>query len=90
MAGPGAGPFHEPVDAYSTLVRPVLATADIRFAQAERLYSERGSLQGEHGEGIPDAAENVNLARQIGDRLSTSSRRAANQGIPNYQSPLIH
>lgn len=39
------GPVHEPVDAYSTLVRSTLATADIRFAQCERLYSLRGSLQ---------------------------------------------
>jgi poly-gamma-glutamate synthesis protein (capsule biosynthesis protein) len=30
---------------YSELVRPVLAQADIRFAQVERVYSERGSLQ---------------------------------------------
>jgi poly-gamma-glutamate synthesis protein (capsule biosynthesis protein) len=30
---------------YSTLVRPVLASGDIRFAQCERLYSERGSRQ---------------------------------------------
>ena len=39
------GPVHDPVGAYSTLVRSTLATADIRFAQCERLYSVRGSLQ---------------------------------------------
>ena len=39
------GPIHEPVDAYRTLVRPTLAAGDIRFAQVERVYSERGALQ---------------------------------------------
>ena len=39
------GPIDEPMEPYSTLARPVLATADIRFAQCERIYSERGSFQ---------------------------------------------
>jgi poly-gamma-glutamate synthesis protein (capsule biosynthesis protein) len=39
------GPLHEPISRYSALVRPVLARGDIRFAQCERLYSERGALQ---------------------------------------------
>ena len=39
------GPIHEPMDAYSVLARPVLAAADIRFGQCERVYSERGALQ---------------------------------------------
>lgn len=39
------GPIHEPMSHYSTLAAPTLATADIRFAQCERVYSERGSLQ---------------------------------------------
>ena len=39
------GPIHEPVSAFSTLARPTLAGADIRFAQVERVYSERGALQ---------------------------------------------
>ena len=39
------GPIHEPIAPYSTLARPTLATGDIRFAQAERLYSDRGALQ---------------------------------------------
>src|SRR4029077_2305982 len=38
------GPIHEPIDAYSTLVRPTLAAADLRFAQVERVYSKRGAL----------------------------------------------
>lgn len=39
------GPIHEPIEPYSELVQPVLAQADIRFAQVERVYSERGALQ---------------------------------------------
>ena len=39
------GPLHEPMDAYSVLAKPTLAAADIRFAQVERVYSERGALQ---------------------------------------------
>jgi len=39
------GPIHEPMGAYSVLARPALASADLRFAQVERVYSERGSLQ---------------------------------------------
>src|SRR5690349_421702 len=46
------GPIHEPMEQYSELVRDTLAAADIRFAQVERVYSERGELQphgGAHG-----------------------------------------
>jgi len=39
------GPLHEPMHAYSTLAKPALAGADLRFAQVERVYSNRGSLQ---------------------------------------------
>ena len=39
------GPLHEPMSKYSELVRPVLAQADIRFGQVERVYSDRGALQ---------------------------------------------
>jgi poly-gamma-glutamate capsule biosynthesis protein CapA/YwtB (metallophosphatase superfamily) len=39
------GPLHEPMAAYSALAKPVLAGADIRFCQVERVYSDRGSLQ---------------------------------------------
>ena len=45
------GPIHEPVGAYSELAKPVLAGADIRFAQVERVYSERGALQVHSGGG---------------------------------------
>lgn len=54
------GPIHEPIAPYSELVRPVLAEGDIRFAQVERVYSNRGSLQlhsgGEHSRLPPHMA----------------------------------
>ncbi len=45
------GPIHEPMDAYSSLVRSQLASADLRFAQVERVYSVRGALQLHSGGG---------------------------------------
>lgn len=45
------GPIHEPVGAFGELARPVLAGADLRFAQVERVYSERGALQVHSGGG---------------------------------------
>lgn len=47
------GPIHEPMAQYSELVRDALAEADIRFAQVERVYSERGELQ-PHGGAMGD------------------------------------
>src|ERR1700752_2246387 len=46
------GPAQEPMEPYSALARPVLATGDIRFSQCERLYSERGTYQVPAGGGI--------------------------------------
>src|SRR4051812_41511726 len=45
------GPIHEPIDSKSELVRATLAGADIRFAQVERIYSNKGSLQTQAGNG---------------------------------------
>lgn len=45
------GPIHEPMEAYSALARATLAGADLRFAQVERVYSERGALQVHSGGG---------------------------------------
>lgn len=45
------GPIHEPMSAYSELVRATLEQADVRFAQVERVYSERGALQLHSGGG---------------------------------------
>ncbi|OGA49245.1 MAG: hypothetical protein A3G24_14400 [Betaproteobacteria bacterium RIFCSPLOWO2_12_FULL_62_13] len=54
------GPIHEPLEAYSVLARSVLATGDIRFAQVERVYSDRGALQlhsgGDHSRVKPHMA----------------------------------
>ena len=44
------GPIYEPVDALCELVRPTLAQADLRFAQVERVYSERGAMQVHSGD----------------------------------------
>ena len=38
-------PSHEPVEEFSTLARPTLATGDICIGQCERVYTERGSPQ---------------------------------------------
>ncbi|MFC2021521.1 CapA family protein [Chloroflexota bacterium] len=43
MMGCGdVGPVHPPIDGYVELVQPTLATADIRYGNCERQYSERG------------------------------------------------
>ena len=42
MAGGDVGPIIEPVDRLAELIKPVLAQADFRVAQCERVYSERG------------------------------------------------
>lgn len=39
------GPIHEPVSEFCTLASETLAAADLRFAQVERVYSDRGALQ---------------------------------------------
>jgi len=51
MACGDVGPIHEPISAYSTLAKPTLAAADVRFAQVERVYSDRGALQVHSGGG---------------------------------------
>src|SRR5918994_3605308 len=45
------GPIHEPVADFCTLAKPVLAEADLRFGQVERVYSDRGALQVHSGGG---------------------------------------
>src|SRR5690349_8138969 len=42
MAGGDRGPTEEPSEQFAELIAPTLAQADIRFAQCERSYSERG------------------------------------------------
>ena len=45
------GPIHEPLDVYGKLAHATLEAGDIRFAQVERVYSDRGELgsQNDHG-----------------------------------------
>jgi poly-gamma-glutamate synthesis protein (capsule biosynthesis protein) len=54
------GPVHGETRAYAEFVRPTLEVANIRFAQCERVYSERGELQvhsgGEHSRVAPSLA----------------------------------
>jgi poly-gamma-glutamate capsule biosynthesis protein CapA/YwtB (metallophosphatase superfamily) len=54
------GPIHEPMARYGELVKDTLAAADIRFAQCERVYSERGAYQvhsnGRHSRVVPGMA----------------------------------
>ena len=70
------GPIHEPMAQYGELVRDTLAGADIRFAQVERVYSERGELQphgGAHGRLPPHMASvltDCGVQRRFGRRQS--------------------
>ena len=54
------GPIHGPGSKYTTLAKPTLEAADLRIAQVERVYSERGSLQihsgGGHSRVAPEMA----------------------------------
>lgn len=45
------GPIHGPIEGYGSFVRETLVTADIRLAQVERVYSERGVLEPHSGGG---------------------------------------
>jgi poly-gamma-glutamate capsule biosynthesis protein CapA/YwtB (metallophosphatase superfamily) len=76
------GPVHEPVRAFCTRVTPVLATADLRFAQVERVYSDRGALQvhsgGSHSRLKPHMAE---VFSECGfDVVSVASNHAMDWG----------
>jgi len=51
MAVGDVGPIHEPIESYSALARDTLRTADLRFAQVERVYSNLGALQLQAGSG---------------------------------------
>lgn len=52
------GTGHEPPESAFTHVLETLRSADVRFAQVERLYSERGSYQGQ-GDGRASAQSGV-------------------------------
>ena len=76
------GPIHEPINRYGELVRNTLASADIRFAQCERVYSERGAYQlhsnGHHSRVKPHMAS---LFSDCGfDVVSVASNHAMDWG----------
>jgi poly-gamma-glutamate capsule biosynthesis protein CapA/YwtB (metallophosphatase superfamily) len=76
------GPIHAPVAPYASLVKPTLATADLRFAQCERVYSRRGSLPhtgGDHHSRLdPDMAS---IFGECGfDVVSVASNHAMDWG----------
>lgn len=76
------GPIHERAEGYSAHVRTTLQAADLRFAQVERVYSERGSLQvhsgGEHSRVKPHAASLFDDCRF--DVVSVASNHAMDWG----------
>lgn len=75
------GPIHEPVNAYSALARPVLAAADLRFAQVERVYSERGALQPRGGAHSRLAPHMASVLSDCGfDVVSLASNHAMDWG----------
>jgi poly-gamma-glutamate capsule biosynthesis protein CapA/YwtB (metallophosphatase superfamily) len=76
------GPIHEPVEAFCTLAKPALAAADLRFAQVERVHSERGALQvhsgGSHSRVKPHMAS---IFSECGfDVVSVASNHAMDWG----------
>ncbi len=82
MAVGDVGPIHEPMDQYGVLAKPILNTADLRFGQCERVYSERGYMQvhsgGAHSRVKPELASiftDLNL-----DIVSLASNHAMDWG----------
>ena len=82
MAVGDVGPIHEPMEQYTTLAKPVLETADLRFGQCERVYSERGYMQvhsgGAHSRvkpGLASIFSDLNL-----DVVSIASNHAMDWG----------
>src|SRR5829696_3771400 len=82
MAVGDVGPIHEPMDKYGVLAKPILNTADLRFGQCERVYSERGYMQvhsgGAHSRvkpGLASIFSDLNL-----DIVSLASNHAMDWG----------
>ena len=76
------GPIHERTESYGAHVRTTLQAADLRFAQVERVYSERGALQvhsgGEHSRVQPHMASVFEDCRF--DVVSVASNHAMDWG----------
>jgi poly-gamma-glutamate capsule biosynthesis protein CapA/YwtB (metallophosphatase superfamily) len=77
------GPIHAPVN-YGSLVRDTLLAADIRFAQVERVYSNRGALVPHSGGGhsrVPP--EMASIFTDCGFNIvSVASNHAMDWGAP--------
>ena len=78
------GPVHGPADGfpierYTELVRPVLQSVDLRFANCERQYSSRGiaSKTSPHGRQPPEMAQPVRVGHQAARR-----RQERHAGMP--------
>src|ERR1035437_9763357 len=87
------GPFHEPMSTYSTLARPVIAAGDIRFAQCERIYSERGSREAHNSTRMSGALRPLrgHIHRQAdGTCSAVSGRRVGGRAPtpPNVFTPI--
>jgi poly-gamma-glutamate synthesis protein (capsule biosynthesis protein) len=84
------GPIHEPVAAYSTLAQPALAGADIRFAQIERIYSDRGALQLHAGVGHSRVKPHMaSLISDCGfDVVSFASNHAMDWGVDAFHDTI--
>ena len=83
------GPIIEPVDPLCALAQPALSTADIRFGQCERVYSERGALQlhsgGAHSRVKPHMASIFSACGF--DVVSVASNHAMDWGVMHCSIP---
>ena len=66
------GPVHGPddgfpIERYSELVRPTLRSVDLRFANCERQYSERGANARAEGDGQPHGRQPPAMAQIFTD-----------------------
>jgi len=82
MACGDVGPIHEPMDQYTLYASSLLKEADIRFAQVERVYSDRGNFQlhsaGHHSRLPPS---NASIFRDCGfNVVSLASNHAMDWG----------
>ena len=82
------GPIKEPMAPYSSLARATLATADIRFGQCERVYSERGSRQ-THDVVSPDARLKPHMASVFSDCGFDVVSVASNHAMDYGEEPLL-
>lgn len=77
------GPLHPPTDRYAGLVAPVLAEADVRVANLERLYSTRGVLHPDAGGGYSRMKpEHATFIKACGfDVLSLATNHGMDWGV---------